>query len=292
MKTYEEFTGELLMELKGATETDYSYSFSESPRLNGVIIHTLTVTKKGCNISPCIHLDYFFDEYKNGREAADIAKSISGIIEMQPSFSKPVPDLNWEKVKDNIIYSLINYDANPDLISRLPHFRLSDLAVIFRIDASFMEFDGFINVNHALLKVFNKTREELLMTAKQNMNRLLPLRIIKMSEMLGVPTLPEESELLICTNSEKSYGASGVLYDELGKHLEYEEDTDYYIIPSSIHETLLLKCRDYGDDPSELKEIVRSVNMSEAVSASEYLSDSVYRLSSLREEFSSLLPSM
>ena len=292
MKSYEDFTAELQTELYGFSEEEYSYSFSESTRLNGVIIHTLTVNKKGCNVSPCIHLDYFFDEYTGGREIADIAKSISEIINMQPSFSKNVPDLNWEKVEDHIIFSLINYDANPDMISRLPHFRLSDLALIFRIDASFMDFDGFINVNHSLLKVLNKSKEDLLITARKNMDRLLPLRIISMGEMLGIGEFPGENEMLICTNSEKSYGASGVLYDELEKHLEMGQNLDYYVIPSSIHETLLLKCGDYGDDTTELEEIVRSVNMSEAVSASEYLSDSVYRLSSLRSEFESLLPSM
>ncbi len=292
MKDYDEFTKELLSELSAGRGDEFSYSFSESTKLNGVIIHTLTVSKKGSNISPRIPLDYFFEEYTGGREITDIAESISEIIRMQPSFSQKVPDLNWEMVHDHIVFSIINYKVNTDMVSRLPHYRLSDLALIFRIDASFMDFNGFINVTNSLLNFLGKSKEELLIQARRNMNRLLPLRIIKMSDMLGISELPDETEMLVCTNSEKSYGASGVLYDELAKHPILKENADYYVIPSSIHETLLLKCEDFGENTAELEEIVRSVNMSSAVTASEYLSDSVYRLSSLREEFSSLLPSM
>ena len=290
MKNYEVFTGELEKELKASLDDCYQCSFGESTRLNGVVVHTLTVSKKGSNVSPCIHLDYFFEEYGCGRKIEDIAGSITEIIGMQPSFAKNIPDICWEKVKDHIIFSLINYDANPELISRLPHCRLKDLALIFRIDASFMNFDGFININESLSKVLGKDLETLLITAKQNMNRLLPLRILKMSEILGIETENDESEMLVCTNTEKNYGASAVLYDELKNQLDL--DRDYYVIPSSIHETLLLNCDDYKESTEELSDIVRQVNQSDAVSESEFLSDNVYRLSALREEFSSLFPCM
>lgn len=290
MTDYDTFIRELERELGIFLSKEYTFTFTENTRLNGVRVHTVNIRKNNSNISPCVHLDYFYEQYGCGRDITDIAKSITEIINMQPSFSKTVPDISWERVQDYIIFSLINYDANPEMISRLPHIRLFDLALIFRIDAAFMDFEGFINVNHALLKVLGKDINELLTQSRKNMNRLMPVRIIKMSEMLGYDDDMFDSDMLICTNSEKSYGAAGILYDELPGHLEYSKEHDYFVIPSSIHEVLLLKCEDYKAENGELEEIVRAVNQSEAVSASDYLSDSVYRLSEFREEFESLLP--
>ena len=52
----------------------------------------------------------------------------------------------------------------------------------------------------------------------------------------------------------------------------------YYILPSSMHEVLLL-AKDKDTDPSQLKEIVEEVNLTDAVST-DFLSNHVYEYDS------------
>ena len=50
--------------------------------------------------------------------------------------------------------------------------------------------------------------------------------------------------------------------------------TEFYILPSSVHEVLIVKGKNYNKD--ELKSMVMAVNQQE-VSVDEQLSDNVYR---------------
>ena len=58
------------------------------------------------------------------------------------------------------------------------------------------------------------------------------------------------------------------------KELADKFDSDIYILPSSIHETLLIPA-DGEKDAEELKDMVRTINATE-VSPEEVLSDNVY----------------
>lgn len=56
---------------------------------------------------------------------------------------------------------------------------------------------------------------------------------------------------------------------------------DFYIIPSSVHELLLIP-QDFGD-PSDLIELVKNINATE-VSPEDFLSNSIYEYDSLSKE--------
>ena len=65
-----------------------------------------------------------------------------------------------------------------------------------------------------------------------------------------------------------------ILYDKILEKLSLELESDLYILPSSIHETIIIKADD-NKDVSALKEMVRNINNT-VVSAEDILSDRVY----------------
>lgn len=80
--------------------------------------------------------------------------------------------------------------------------------------------------------------------------------------------------MYVLTNTEKLYGASAILYPNILSYFAKRLKADLYLLPSSIHEVLLLpNCPDIN--LSELNCIVQEVNQSH-VQKEEILSDHAY----------------
>lgn len=84
----------------------------------------------------------------------------------------------------------------------------------------------------------------------------------------------DESPMYVLTNKLKLYGACCILYKHLLEEFASSVKTDLYIIPSSIHEVLLVPKREEYDK-EYLSELVREVNTTE-LSPEEVLSDHIY----------------
>lgn len=81
--------------------------------------------------------------------------------------------------------------------------------------------------------------------------------------------------MYVATNSKKLNGACVMLYDGLLRDFARKVGRSFYIIPSSIHEVILIP--DTLDmDIHYMKAMVKKVNGTE-VSPDEVLSDNVYR---------------
>lgn len=78
----------------------------------------------------------------------------------------------------------------------------------------------------------------------------------------------------ILGNSAHIYGAACILYPGVLEEIARKEGRDFYILPSSVHEVILLKAGD-GEDPLLLKEMIREVNDTQ-VALEEILSYQLY----------------
>ena len=184
--------------------------------------------------------------------------------------------LNYENVKKHLACKLINGKRNEKLLEDVPHTRFLDLALVVycRVDDSVIG-SGTILVNNAHCKSWGVTEQEVLGTARENMKTLLPVSFMNIRELIPADDLmAEEFPMYVLTNSESYFGAASMIYDsvlsEIGKTLEQ----DYWILPSSIHECIIIPVRE-DMQPGQLSELVREVNATR-VAPEDYLSDSVY----------------
>lgn len=84
---------------------------------------------------------------------------------------------------------------------------------------------------------------------------------------------PDEFMFLV-TNGSRSYGASALLYPEVMSKVAKELGDDYYVLPSSVHEVILVKASE-APDIQELANMVREINSAE-VAPDDQLADKVY----------------
>ena len=92
-------------------------------------------------------------------------------------------------------------------------------------------------------------------------------------ELMGEvePAMPG---VYVCTNESKHHGASVLMYPDFMDEVADKLGGDFYIIPSSIHETLLFPAKDV-ENYHDLEAMVREVNETQ-VAPEERLSDNVY----------------
>ena len=181
--------------------------------------------------------------------------------------------------------SIVNYESNKNWLKDIPHERIADLAVFAKWDFG----DGYISkVNGYLLGQIGLTKEEALKIAKENTARTAELKsmdqvmteIIK--ETVGGDGLADDlaagvadSSLYVLTTESGFDGASLIADRNILKQVHEELGEDFYILPSSIHEVILVGKSDTDGDVDSLCEMVRSINEAE-VPVEDRLSDNVY----------------
>lgn len=88
----------------------------------------------------------------------------------------------------------------------------------------------------------------------------MPRTVIKtLSKVTGCE---DATHTLVVTSEDRVHGALNILLPETIKRLRIMRITDFYVIPSSIHEVLVMPNTDYVDE-NELLSIVNDINNTE-----------------------------
>ena len=281
--TYQEFLFQIKEQILKHIEEPESYDVTirKVRKNNGVVLDGLSIIGRNQNVSPTIYLNSYFEQYQKGRDLESILREIYYIYVNNPSENLEVEpeDLNsYEFVKGAIFYRIVNYETNQILLEDCPFYRIQDLAVTFRVLAQKDEKGiATVLVTNAMMKLWGITIEELKALAIVNTPILFPMKVEPLIKVLeGYINLdyPESVPLFVLTNSFGINGASCILYEDALKNLSRKWDSDIYILPSSVHEVLLLPVQKEFDK-DYLETIVQESNKT-VVSQEEFLSDHVY----------------
>lgn len=259
---------------------------------NGRELDGLVIMEEGCNVAPTIYLNSYYEQYQDGRKISDIVREITGIHKANKNNLKFASDMfnDYANVKDKVVYKVINYDKNLKLLADVPHKKMLDLAVVYYClleQDKGMSATALIHNSH--MKSWDITEEQLYEDAIINTPRLLRSCIKPMSailrEMIEVEEDDEkeesdtqlmgrEGEMYVLTNENRVNGAACMLYEKVLDKFADLMETDLYILPSSVHEVIILP-KQSTYDKKMLQDMVREVNV-EGVAADEVLSDNVY----------------
>lgn len=243
----------------------------------------LSISDKCVNISPTIYLEEYFEHYESNYTIEGIAESIAELYhEVKFEHTWEVSSIqDFEQTKSKIVYKIINANQNQVLLATLPHKTYLDFAIVFYV---LFEADSFgtatIPITNELMKLWNTNIEELYEIAHTNMPTLLPAEFkpmhVVICELLRKKNLEmvEESPLYVLTNSLRCFGACCILYDGMLEEIGKELGENYYIIPSSIHEMIIVP-ESKSPAREELDEMIVEINETQ-VSAEEVLSDCAY----------------
>lgn len=265
-------------------------------KVNGVILHGITVMKEGVSIVPTLYLESYYDELIRGMPLNDVVHRF--ILEYDKAAIHDDFDISffeyYEKVKPHLGYKLINYEMNRSLLKEVPHKRYLDLAIVCYCNIVDDRIGkGTILIRNEHLDIWKIEKDTLISDSLRNMPVMFPAEIINMADLLK--ELYDDPAQLICgklpmyvlTTRARMYGAAAILYSGQLEAIAREVEDDFYLLPSSIHEIIILP-KKYGTDEEYLSQMVDEINH-EQVDIEEILSNHAYLYSRLTKDIT-LLP--
>ncbi len=269
---------------------EYQASINHVVKNNAVELDAICLHKHGESLSPTIYLNSFYEQYLEGRPLKAILEEIVSTLNNDlPKLEIPASLYdNYEEVKPQIIYRIVNYHKNRERLSACPYLPFCDLAITFRwlVHADAYGIASSLITNQEL-DLWNVTVEELFKVASQNTQRLFPYQIQPIQELLSnyLTNDPELQDLCtaspsglpiyILSNQNRINGSTCIIYDNVLYNFAKSQDCDIYILPSSIHEVLLIPAN-HNINEEALLSLVHDANRT-VVNNTDILSDSVYR---------------
>ena len=282
------FTTIVKNEIEKRAGKNYHVRLNDVRKNNGVILSGLTVMQEDSNISPTIYLNTYYEAYQSGQATLGmVLDEVMDVYERnRVNRSIDVRQfLNYEMVKRRIVYKLINTEKNQELLKDIPHIPFYDLSIVFQFLITEEHFsNATILIHNAHLQIWGISVEEIYQSAQQNTPILNPYEIKNMKEVLCEFMSKEEEDfeyaindtasVYVLSNKSKIYGAACILYPELIQDFAEAVSSDLFIIPSSVHEVLLLPAKG-TEELEDIKRMVQEVNDTQ-VEREELLSYSVY----------------
>lgn len=215
--------------------------------------------------SPVVNLDRLYADYCNGKTMCWCIDKTKEILNMTMDIPfAPTDMLDWNKVKDRLFLRLVGNIT--DGIYRC----IADMYLVPYVSVS--EEEGMAaRITPELLEEWNINEDELFEQAERNQETLRPVKIESLASRLG---LPEAGVKAYIVGTEHDWcGASAILYNGVVDKIK-EKIGDFYIIPTSIHEVMVIPKSEIPD-VKHLKRVVNLVNGTD-VDDTEMLTNSIY----------------
>ncbi len=279
---------------------------------NGIVLYSIMISEKEMNISPNIYLNGLHEAYEKGETFSEVMDEVFRIYKESRRKKSMDMDffLDYAKMKERVVCKVISYEKNKELLRQVPYILFLDMAVVFYCHVPGEEMENAtILIYDSHMKLWNITKERLYEDAKSNTPRILPPRLLSIEEMMeeifeedmrqksgkekagadgGTESIAEKqaappagsgckSCMYVLGNERKLFGAAVMLYDGLLEKMSEIIGGDFYLLPSSLHELILIpdEGREKGGD---LWKMVCEINETQ-VEPEDVLTDSVYYFS-------------
>ncbi len=299
---YESFKEQFIEDLKDRLYeqgAEVNISVHEVNKLNESY-EAITVTPEDSNIGVNIGIDKFYGAVQDGTPYEDVVdKAVSVIgkgIEERPDID--VASLtDYSQMKEKLAMEVVSAEANKEMLETVPHQNMEDMAVVYRfVLNSDDEGRASILVTNQILESMGVTPEQLHADAMENAPLIKPAEIkgmsevmaemmgVEQAEMMGlVPMDPKDEQMFVATVPDKVHGAGVLAYQNFMDQAAERVGGDFFILPSSIHEVLIVP--DNGKmDLKDLESMVKEVNATQ-VAPADKLTDSVYHYDSQAKIF-------
>lgn len=313
---YEEFVQEIKDHVQEYVGDTAKVTEETVLKNNAVKLHGISIMPTEGNISPTIYLDGYYEHFEKGENLSDIILNIIERYEANKFEKKVNIDFfsDYKEVEKRVLCKLISYEMNEELLQEIPYVRYLDLAVIFYCTVLHDEIgSATILIYNRHMKLWNVEVEELYTAAQKNTRKLMGFQIRELEEIMTEMLVeglraelkqqekeeiecPSKQELMdyvlpmlhsmcgegqqvpmyVLSNLEKLNGASCILFKDVLNGFAEQIKLDFFIIPSSIHEVILVPAgEDEREDHLRLTQMVQEVNATQ-VEAEEVLANHVY----------------
>ena len=289
---FEEFKNELMelltqeLDNRGIENLSLRFDTINSPDGQN---ERLVVSVGDSKMSMAFRLREIYRDIENGedmdhavnRMCNTIKESISVIETKEQAVKAFVTD--YEKVKDNTYLRLVPGDS--PILDDTPHKKVEDMALVVSIalvDFSDENGKSVVVVSKPLMEMYGIDEQQLFADAERNSLQYEPVVFTPLGDMIKnliqAENLPDPADegiiAYIATNRSGFHGASVVSYPDFCEKAAETMGGSFYLIPSSVHEFILIK-DDGSPRPKDLNKMIKNVNET-VLEPRDFLSDQCY----------------
>lgn len=245
---------------------------------NNRVYHALNIKRPELSISPSYNFDSLYNEYERTGDMYTIISLIKSGFEHMPNLREMNIDLNdYDSIRDNITMVVRSKDRCMDIINDVPYVEQGEFIGLFKIEFQRNEHESYATIiSNDTLEAYGITKDELYDQAMENdkknaykqpilcdINDIIfnilageklfdEKNLLESNEIIDI----EDDELLVLSNRGSREGAALLFNEDVLERISEVMNGDYYIIPSSIHEVIVLK-----EMPApELNQMIAEVN--------------------------------
>lgn len=188
----------------------------------------------------------------------------------------------YNSIKDLLEVNVISEKYNRDLLENTKHRVLGDIAIVYVLNAANRDFDEIMNaVSVSVLNTVSikQIENDALMNSMTRNPAVIKSMDSEIESIIGtqIPKDEAASMMYIASVPSKKFGACVLAYPGFFEQAAATVGGSYYVIPSSVHELILVK--DSGnlsdDDINKFKRDIKLVNKT-ILARDEILSDNLY----------------
>lgn len=261
---------------------DWNVNVGQVVKNNGLNITGMSINN-GKGAFPTMYLEESYLRYQSGVGMQEILQGLASAYEQAIRECPNVRlDMSFESVKDMIFCAVVNAESNQEKLKEIPFDIREDLAVTYRVLVPVDEGgDGSVLIHNSYLQEWGIDKNALQKLARENMRKLLPMEIHSMEEVMarlfegdmGEGFLSDRG-MYVMSNNRLFLGAAYMFDEEALNRAAGHLGGSFYILPSSIHELILLRDNEMINKDA-LKQMVQDINLL-MVSPTEVLSNEIY----------------
>lgn len=287
MLSYEEFELELMKEL---TKRYPDANIVKKSRYKFNRIKKGIVIEGPGNIHPTVYPEELYEAYQRWEDMELVIHSIDVAVECEKVEEFKTIIKNWDKAKEYIYPYIVNLDKNQLCMdcNEYVYREQLDFAHSIYLELPDDKDGGLacVNVTKNLLELWNVSEDEVFDIAKKNAKYVVkPMKEV-IAELLDVDCseleISDDNAMYVLSNKTRNRGAAGLLDLELLNKTAEDLQSNYYILPSSIHE-LIFVLEESAPTKEILKEMVEEINQTQ-VKEEEFLSNNIYYYSRAKKD--------
>ena len=278
---------------------------------------SITIRVGQSSVLPTIYLESFYKEYRRGAALTMLVDEVLQIYENNKNPWTEGLDFSYAGIRDKVAFRLVNYGRNEEVLMNMPHIDFDEWAICFECVLTREGGNvGSVKVENRMMREWNVGLDDLIRLAVENTPQLIPPKVDAIENVLAeimIARLSDDASLsarerkekiqdilngmmnreepgipmYILSNAMNHCGACTILNIPFMDSIREKFREDFYILPSSIHELILIPAS-AAPEKEQMLEMVREVNERE-VPEEDYLSEGVYNYDSLRKKICAAL---
>ena len=263
---------------------DYHVGLSQIQKVGFGTLDILLIRENEQLIMPTIYLQDYYIRFQQGEEVQTLTKDIvAEYVQKSKYQEKVMEDLDFlnqkEQIEQTIFFRCVSAKQVP---LSIPYRKMLDFSMVYGILINQQkDTTTFITITEKFREEYGWTEEELYQLSMKNTCRLFPEQVQSMVEILSreFPDMADalEDDTIGCTvvsNRFNFYGFSVIFYSGVLARLAEEKGGNLIIIPSSVHEALVLVDKGMVDT-AEINQTIWFVNHTQVLKE-EQLSNQAY----------------